>query len=151
MTHSKKSQKCVRLFDKIGYTLIADLAYLGHKYLECIYLERIKENKKMYFKLLKDVVFVWPRQVFHCFVNISDNLSVDFEEYQFLSDCVSSVAHDYCFVFSKFNTLSKLGIHFLRKSICCEYLAEFIAYLYFQTAVLMSKVCHTESINFSTR
>ena len=47
-----------------------------------------RRQKKVYLKLIKDIIFVLSRQVFYPCVNVSDNLYLDFEEYHFLSDCV---------------------------------------------------------------
>lgn len=71
----------------------------------CLFRKNKKDIKYVYLKLLKNAILVLSRQVFYPCANITDNLSLHFDEYQFLSDRVWSVAHDSCFFPSIFKAL----------------------------------------------
>ena len=62
----------------------------GIKYIRAHYLEKVKEKKNLvHYKLLsKKEIFVLPEQIFYPDVPVSDKLTLDTKDYQFLSDCI---------------------------------------------------------------
>ena len=61
----------------------------GNTYITCQYLKKIKEKRgRVYYKHLKDSIYVLPAQVLSPFVALDDNLSITAAEYQWLSDSI---------------------------------------------------------------
>ena len=62
----------------------------GIKYIRAHYLEKVKEKKNLvHYKLLsKKEIFVLPEQIFYPDVPVSEELTLDAKNYQFLSDCI---------------------------------------------------------------
>ena len=61
----------------------------GKTYITCQYLEKIKEKRgHMYYKPLKDSIYVLPAQVLSPFVALDENLPMTAAEYQWLSDSI---------------------------------------------------------------
>ena len=59
----------------------------GQSFILCNYYERIDEKRlKVFYKLLKDEVPVYPTQVMCQLVVMNDDLSLNIEEYQYISD-----------------------------------------------------------------
>ena len=66
-------------------------ALQGMKYIRVHYLEKVKEKKSLaHYKLLpkKIFFFVLPEQIFYLDVPVSEELTLDIKDYQFLSDCI---------------------------------------------------------------
>ena len=62
----------------------------GMKYIRAQYLGKVKEKKNLvHYKLLsKKEMFVLPEQIFYPDVSVSEELTLDTKDYQFLSDCI---------------------------------------------------------------
>ena len=61
----------------------------GQSFILCNYYERIDEKRsKVFYKLLKDEVLVYPTQVMCPLVVMNDDLSLDIEEYQCIADMI---------------------------------------------------------------
>ena len=62
----------------------------GIKYIRAHYLEKVKEKKNfVHYKLLsKKENFLFPEQIFYPDVPVSEELTLDTKDYQFLSDCI---------------------------------------------------------------
>ena len=59
----------------------------GQCYIKCNYYERTDERRmKVYYKEIKEEVFVFPTQVMCPLVQMNDDLSLDINEYQCISD-----------------------------------------------------------------
>ena len=62
---------------------------IGHRYIECQYLEKLFEQKKyVTFKLLSSIVYVLPAQVMCPLVNLGPELRLSISEYQWFSDSI---------------------------------------------------------------
>lgn len=67
------------------------------KYLLCSYItiqEKLKkfQGKSTIYKLVKDGVYIIPKQVFYPCVNILDKLTLELKEYQFQCDCLLQIS-----------------------------------------------------------
>ena len=61
----------------------------GTRFIECNYLEKIKEKKSnVYYKIIPKTVLVHPSQVMAPAVNVQEDLSLTMQEYQWLADCI---------------------------------------------------------------
>ena len=60
----------------------------GMKYIRVHYLEKVKEKKEPISCFQKKIFFVLPEQIFYLDVPVSEELTLDIKDYQFLSDCI---------------------------------------------------------------
>ena len=62
----------------------------GMKYIRAHYLEKVKERKNLvhYKRLSKKEIFLLLEQIFYPDVPVSEELTLDTKDYQFLSDCI---------------------------------------------------------------
>ena len=56
--------------------------------MKCPYLERLEEKRKLFNKLLPDVVFVFTAEVMPPMVPLNKDLSLPSSEYQWLCDTI---------------------------------------------------------------
>ena len=68
--------------DKYNHTVSWNL------FIKCPYLERLEEKRKLFNKLLPDVVFVFTAEVMPPLVPLNKDLSLPSSEYQWLCDTI---------------------------------------------------------------